>query len=191
MLEPRKIRQFLAAAIILAGISLVAVIAGKFSGGRTSAPPETGITTSADLALRKVTFTETKDGKRRWELLADSADYDRGAGITRLKGVRMQVAGDRNTGDIILTAKQADYNTESKDVRLSGNVLVRTQSGLEVATDAATYSNSSALVRTDMPVRIAIREMTVTGAGLELNTITRSLHILRNVEANLKGGAAR
>ncbi len=191
MLEPRKIRQLLALAIILAGISLVVVIAGKFSGAPKSAPVSTPLSGNADIALRKIHFSEMRDGSKKWELVADSAEHDRASGIARLSGVRMQVAGEPATGDILLTAERADYHTETKDLQLTGKVRVTTDSGLEVTMPKATYVNSLSLVRTDTPVRLTDKEMTVSGVGLELNTVSRSVRILRNVEANLKGGSGR
>lgn len=189
MLKLNKIRLLLALVIVLAGISLVVAILlevyrEKRPGERLSRLPK-----NIDVSLQKIHYTETKNGVRKWDLLADKAEYDKGREITRLTGVRLTVDGDRTTGDIILTADRADYHNKSRDVSLSGNIIAKSRAGMEFSTSHAEYVAARSMIKTADRVRFTDGKLTVEGIGMELMTDSRSVKILRDVTATVRPGS--
>jgi LPS export ABC transporter protein LptC len=191
MLKPNKIRQLLALVIVLAGISLVAAILLELYRKKRPAEPLFRLPKNVDVSLQKIHYTETKNGVRKWDLLADKAEYDKGREVTRLTGIRLTVAGNRKTGDISLTADRADYHNKTRDVKLFGNVVARSGAGMEFHTGHAEYNNARSMIRTADRVRFADGNLAVEGVGMELMTDSRSVKILRNVTATVHAGAGK
>jgi len=191
MIKRNKIRQLLALVIVLAGISLVAAILFEVYREKRPAERLSRLPKNIDVSLQKIHYTETKNGVRKWDLLADKAEYDKGKEITRLTGVRMTVNGDRTTGDIVLTADRADYLNKTRDVRLSGNIVARSGTGMAFSTGHAEYIAARSMIRTTDRVRFADGNLTVEGIGMELMTDSRSVKIVRDVTATVRSGSGR
>src|SRR4051812_13689621 len=116
MVKTNKIRQLLASAVILAGVALGITIAVKMYREKVPAPLSAGRFPAADASLEKIHYTETKQGKKCWDLVADTANYTKERDVTRLSGVRFVVAGNGETGDITVVADRANYHNTSGDV---------------------------------------------------------------------------
>lgn len=191
MLKLNKIRQLLALTIVLAGIWLVVAIAFKVYREKRPAGLLPRLPGNIDVSLQKIHYTETKNGVKKWDLLADRAEYDKGREKTRLTGVRLTVAGDRTTGDILLSAAGADYHNKTKDVSLFGNVVAKSATGMEFATERADYIAARSMIRTAARVRFTDGNLTVEGVGMEFMTGSRGVKILRDVTATVRAGGGR
>lgn len=188
MVKFNKIRQLLAFAIVLAAGGLAVTIAIKLYGVRGPARTPPRFNAAVDASLQKIRYTETKQGRQQWELLADKAEYDKDTESTRLSGVRLVMAGQAATGDLTLTADRADYHNKSGDVQLNGNVRARSVSGMEFSCDAANYQAKRALITAPDRVRFSNGMLSVEGIGMELVTTSRSVRILKQVSARIVPG---
>ena len=187
MQKSNKIRQFLAIAIVGAGLSLAVPIILKVY--REKAPlPAADRLPAADVSLQKIHYAETKMGKKRWDLLADRADYDKRKDLTRLAGVQLTVVSDGPEGDIKLVADHADYHIASGDLELAGNVKARSRSGMRFTTNTVAYQSARALITTADPVSFSHGMMAVEGVGMALDTNARTVRILHRVTANITPG---
>ncbi|MBT0654714.1 LPS export ABC transporter periplasmic protein LptC [Geobacter luticola] len=191
MICMNKIRLLLAVIIVLAGVSLVTTIALKVSSDKRQLPVPPGLPGNVDVSLQKIHFTETRDGVKKWDLVADKAEYDKVRDTTHLTGIRMVVTGDQQTGDITLTADRADYDNKSRDVKLAGRVKAKSASGMEFSSATADYVAASGLLRTPDRIRYADKNMTLEGVGMEMVTGTRNLKVLRDVTASIRSGAGK
>jgi len=144
-----------------------------------------------DVALRKVHFTETRDGIKKWDLVADQAEYDKGRDVTHLTGVRLVVAGGRATGDITLTAGRADYYNGTRDVRLVDKVVAKSDSGMEFTTESAAYIAARSVITTSSRVKFADGTLTVEGVGMELKPETKNIRVFNEVTAFITPEAGR
>jgi LPS export ABC transporter protein LptC len=185
MLKPNKIRQLLALAIIVAGGGLAATIAVKVYWEKRPGLKSGALSPTADVSLKKIRFTETKKGKKLWDLTADKAEYDREKEIARLTGVRLVVAGDGTMGDITLIADRAEYQYKSGDVQLAGHVDARSGSGMEFASDSAGYLAARSMIKAPGHVRFSDGMLTVEGVGMELATDSRRVRITHGVTARM------
>ena len=191
MLKSNKIRQLLAFGIVLAAVSLAITIAVKVYWGRRPGAATPRVPLAADIALRKIRYTETKKGRKQWDLLADKAEYDRVRELTRLTGVRLTVAGATSTGDIDLLADRADYYNKTGDVQLMGNVRAWSAAGMEFSSASAGYLAASSMIVTPDRVRFSDGMLTVEGVGMELMTVSRQVKIKQQVTANITPGNTR
>lgn len=185
MLKPHKIRQLLALAIVFSALSLVVTIALKVYWGRRHADTTARIFPTADISLQKIHYTETKKGKKQWDLLADKAEYVKEKETTRLTGVQLVLADYGATGDISLTADRADYRNKTGDVDLSGNIKARSASGMEFSTVSAGYNAARGVITTADPVRFTDGLLSVEGVGMELAIESRRVRIGGGVTAKV------
>jgi LPS export ABC transporter protein LptC len=188
MRKLKKIRHLLALAIIVAIFSLVAAIAVNMYQGKRSARTLPRLPQNIDLSMQQLHYTETRNGVKKWDLLADKAEYDRKSDLTRLTGIRMVIAGDRRFGELTLTADRGEYHNTTRDVRLIGHVEAKNATGMEFKTGHLTYSAARAVLQTTDRLRFTDSSMTVEGVGMELMTEKRNMKILSGVIATIRAG---
>jgi len=191
MQKLNKIRQLLALVIVAASMYLVTTIALKVARVKEPAEMLPRLAKNIDVSLQKIHFTEMKKQVKQWDLVADRAEYDKEKDLTRLGGIRLVVAGNRSTGDITLTADRGEYLTKTKDVRLSGNVVATSASGMEFTTSQAAYRGARAMIETPARVRFTNGKLTVEGVGMELFTETKRVRILHDVTATVHPGTRK
>ena len=186
MIKFNKIRQLLALFIIAASISLVAVIALKIYRGRLTKEMLRKLPRNIDLSLKQVHLTETREGGKKWDLVAEKADYDKVEGITHLRGnVRLVIAGGRSTGDITITGAHADYHNASKNVTMDCDVVATSESGMEITADSAEYIAERDVIVSSGRVRFTDGKLTLVGTGMELKLQTKDFRIMSDVTANI------
>jgi LPS export ABC transporter protein LptC len=191
MIKTNKIRQLLALFVVLASISLAAVIVLKVYRSKGQAELLRKLPQNIDVSLQKVHFTETRNGIKKWDLVADKADYDKSREVTHLTGIRLVVAGDRATGDVTVTAERAEYYNTVKDIGLVGRVEAKSASGMEFTADSMTYVAARSLLRTPGRVRFSDGTITVEGVGMEFTPATKNVRILKDVTARTLSGIGR
>lgn len=191
MTKSNKIRQLLALFVVVASLSLIAAIALKIYWGKGTEGLLRKLPQNIDVSLQKIHFTETGDEKKKWDLVADKADYDKKEEVTHLTNVRMVIAGDKSMGDITLTANRADYHNVTKDVTLNGKVVSRSASGMEFTTSSAVYNAARSVITSSRPFRFIDGRLTLEGVGMEFLTETKNLRVLSRVTAIIMPGAGK
>lgn len=188
MLKLNKIRHVIASVIILATLYLVVtlVLKANDSGKRKEGLPD--LPRNVDLSLKKIHYTETKDGVRKWDLFAETGDVDKKSEVTKLSGVRLVLPGDAKSGEITLSADHADYFNTTKDVNLYGKVEARSVSGMEFSTERALYKAVGSLITTADPIRFSDGRLTVEGVGMEFSVTNRDVKILHQVKTTIRTG---
>lgn len=188
MVNQTKIRQLLAWVIIIAVLALAAAIALKAYRGMRSGPVLPSLPKNIDVSLQKIHYTETKGGRKKWDLLADRAEYDKAGEMVRLTGIRLEVAMAGKTGDLVLTSRQADYHTRTRDVELIGNVVAKSASGMELTTGRIAYIAADSMLKTADRVKFTDAALAVEGVGMEFMLDTKRLKIMQRVEASYTPG---
>ncbi len=191
MQKLNKIRQLLASVIIIASISLAVAIILKVTRGRGPTEVLPQLAKNVDVSLQKIHYTETRQGVKQWDLLADKVEYDKGSDVTRLAGIRLVVAGNSQTGDITLTADRGEFLNKTRDVQLAGNVVARSASGMEVTTSQAAYRTARSMIESPARVKFTDGKLTLEGVGMELMTSTKKLRILHDVTADITPGGGK
>lgn len=186
-----NIRRFLAIVASLAALFVVATIAFRMQRGGAPARGVLKLPLQVDVSLQKVHYTETKRGVKRWDLSADRAEFNKQANTTSLTGVRLVVAGGAATGELLVTADRADYDNKTRDVVLQGNVHGQSSSGVEFSTSRVTYVAVRSQLETNEPVRAKDKGLQLEGVGMEFQTQTRKLKLMRDVSAVYRPQEAR
>jgi LPS export ABC transporter protein LptC len=183
MIKANNIRQLLALFVVVASLTITAVIVVKLYRGREQAELLRKLPRNIDVSLQKIHFTETKNGMKKWDLVADKADYDKKGEVTHLTGVRLVLAGDHDTGDITLTSPFADFYNITKDVRMEGKVEAKSVSGMEFTSDDATYFAARSMIVSAGRVTFTDETLNLNGVGMEFMPATKNVRILQKVTA--------
>lgn len=182
-----NVRNFLALAIVVLAVTLTITVVRNFKGG---APEEIieSLPRNVDLSLKKINYTETRDGARRWTLVADSAAHSVEGGITRIENIHMTFY-DKNMGDVVLTAEEGTMQTDSREVTVRGDVVVTTPRGYSLYTDSLLYREADRTISTEEPVRMVSERMEVTGVGMNFDVEDHRLVMLSDIQARLAAGS--
>ena len=188
MRNMNKFRQILAAVIIVTIAVLAWTLYLKLPELRKKAVSVSRLPHNIDISIRTVTYSETRDGVRKWVLEAQQADVAQKDNQIYLSNPRFVVYLQRQPGTVTLTAGRAVYELKSRDVTLTGKVVATSDAGMSVETEEVCYHAGRSLLSSDDHVRISHRNATVEGDGLEMHTVNGTVKILRNVRATLKPG---
>ena len=143
-------------------------------------------TGGADMQLKKIRFVEDKQGQKTWELEAESVDQYQEQNIMVLEDVKLTFYSKE--GRIIyLTGKQGKVYQDSKNVDLTGNVVLTSNDGYQLKTQSASYHHSEQTVSTPDPVEIEGEQIRMTGKGMLVNVEAKTFRILSQVKTHLKG----
>ena len=191
MITPGKIRQILALAIITATLAVAGAIALKAYRGMQTGPLLPSLPKNIDVSLQKIHYTETKGGVKKWDLVADKAEYDKVNELIRLSVIRLEVAGAGKEKELVLTADRGTYHTANKNVDLVGNVVAKSASGMVFTTGQAAYAADRSMVHTADRVKFSDGSLTVEGRGMEFLVAEKKMKILQDVTSSFIPGTGK
>jgi len=140
----------------------------------------------ADMQLKKIRFVEDKQGEKTWELEAESVNQYQEQNVMVLEDVKLTFYAKE--GRIIyLTAKQGKVYQDSKNVDVTGDVVLTSSDGYQLRTHSASYHHSEKMVRSPDPVEIDGEQIRLTGKGMLVNVEAKTFEILSQVKTQLRG----
>ena len=178
-----NVRNFLALAIVVLATTLTVTVVRNFKGGSPEEILES-LPRNVDLSLKKINYTETRDGKRHWTLVADSAAHTVEDGITRIENIHMTFY-DEDMGDVVMTAEKGEMKSASREVAVRGDVVINNPQGYSLYTDSLLYREAERMISTEEPVRMVSEKMEVTGVGMRLDVQDHTLVLLSDIQARL------
>ncbi|NOQ51261.1 MAG: LPS export ABC transporter periplasmic protein LptC [Desulfuromonadaceae bacterium] len=134
-----------------------------------------------DLALEQLHYTQTEEGRRRWTLDADKAEYQRQQGQVSLKTVQLTLFEAGRLGQVRLQADQGLLDQEERQVEVWGNVIIKTERGEQLYTERLHYDDQQRRLYTDEPVRLLSERMELTGIGMQVDLEQEQLLIKKEV----------
>jgi LPS export ABC transporter protein LptC len=115
--------------------------------------------------VRGLTYTQVKDGVRKWSLNARGGRYDENSGVVIL--FKPEVTFYQENGDIItVRGKEGQYDQKEQIVHLKGEVIARTKDGKYLETDQISYSEIEQVADTNSWVTVAGPGFKVIGKGM-------------------------
>lgn len=157
-----------------------------------SAEPNRGGAASPSISLRQVHMIETRDGSKLWEVRADQVEVNEREGFTVLTRVvrPIQIAFYSSQGQATCVADRATLDLTTKDVRLEGGVIARSEQGMELKTEQLRWNAASRRLQTDEAVTITRGGLVSRGRGLEAETDLERVRIFENITSQLRPVAA-
>ncbi len=168
--NPKKLKLFLLAFIVIA---LTAVITVFINYRRIQENPEkliSSLPVEANLSIGKIHQTSTKNGVKEFTLDAASAYYTASKKKVVLNDLSVTFFL-RNKQEVFLTANKGILKTDSKDIEITGNVIVINESS-RLFTEKIQYKHGLRLLLSKVPVKIIGNsyQLTADRMSLDLNT---------------------
>ncbi len=138
-----------------------------------------------DLQIKGFVYTEVGEGASQWEMKADTATYYRKKNLALFDRVQIKI----NMPDgksFILTADKGEMFTDTKDVKIIGNVVITSDTGDKFHTDYLNYNEEERKFFTDAPVTMENKFMKIKGVGLTLFIKKGQLKLSSMVKAKIK-----
>ena len=171
--------------VLIGGIALVRLL-GNLRANKGSKAVEKVSTQGADMQLKKIRFVEDKQGEKTWELEAESVNQYQEQNMLVLEDVKLTFY--TKEGRIIyLTGKQGKVYQDSKNVDLTGEVVLTSSDGYQLKTHSASYRHSGKVVSSADPVEIDGEQIRLTGKGMLVDVEAKTFKILSQVKTHLRG----
>lgn len=138
----------------------------------------------ADLKLDRITYTETREGKKEWELEAASAVYFKDKGTVDLNKVKATFFG-KNLETYVLMGGKARLNTQTKAIEVFDGVKIDSSDGYQVRTKTLKYQADTRELSTPDRVEMSGPQLRVEGVGLILDLERQRLRVLDQVTTTL------
>jgi len=178
-------RNLLALLIVMSVAALVITLVVNMSGDKPEELLDL-LPKQVDLSLEKVHYTQTEGGRRRWTLDADSAAYQREAGLISLQNVEMVFFEAGRFAEVKMTAAEGLFHQQEERVEVWGDVEIATDQDQHFFTEHLRYEQGSELVISDQEVRMVSPQLELSGEGFRLELGSGNMSLQRDVHARLK-----
>lgn len=141
---------------------------------------------NASISIGKVHHTATKNGKKEWSLVADSAHYIEKENRAIFEDLEVVFYMD-DGGEVNLTADRGYLQTESNDIKVEGNVLV--DNGIyRIETMALNYNHELRRLHTNDRVKVSGESFSLSADAVEVDLNTQKSEFNGNVKGILSEG---
>lgn len=140
----------------------------------------------ADLNIDKVHVVQNTKGVREWELWADSAKVYRQKGLTILKNLKLRFY-PKEGEPAYLTAQKGTMQNESRNIRISGDVIILASNGVSMKTDSLYFRSKEKRIDSDSRVLMEGTRFRLVGTGLEGKTDIGHYALKKKVSATIYG----
>ncbi len=179
MPDRRRIRSTLPAALLVA-----AVLAAGCGTGETPDRATNG-STALEREMKGFSLTQTHEGRRSWQLHAETAWRLPNDPDIRLRGVRLDFFDEKGDSTSHLTSRQGRVNEKSGDMSAEGRVTLITAGGDTLQTEEAAYRRDDDRITGPGFVRIAKPDRVLTGTGFTATPDLEDYKIHHDVHVTL------
>lgn len=138
--------------------------------------------TDADLKMDRVHVVQNKQGKKSWELWADTAKVYRKKDSTQMENIHLRFYS-KNGKIMDVTADQGQMENESRNIQLRGNVLIKSQDGVSMQTEALQFQPKEKKIGSKERIFVKGESFQLTGIGLRGRTDLGQYFLEKKVEA--------
>lgn len=151
--KPTKIKIVLLAAIVIGLGTIIAIYIDFRTDAKVVDRIEKSAEPDAALSVDKIQQTATRDGKKEWNLEASSGHLIDKTRQMVLKDVKVTFFLEDDS-EILLTADQGILKTNTNDMEVSGNVILKNNE-YKLLTDKLSYKHKRRVVFSKTPVKIS------------------------------------
>lgn len=185
MIKTRRKTAF-SVAILAAVLSLAAI----FAVGTLRKTPGKALlkvlSEKVDLEVKNVRYTEVGDSGMKWEIMADSARYQKKENLAFFENVTVRLVM-KDGSAFLLTGDRGRFQTVSRDMEIEGDVRIVSENGDRFTTDRIRYVNKGKLIETDRPVVMENRGARISGVGMVFSLEGKKVSLLSQVRASSGG----
>lgn len=171
-----------AATLIIVLVAFTGVIGYRhFSSQEKAKKIVSGAANNANISIGKVHQTSTRNGIVEWRLDAASMNYfaEKSQSLFQDLFVTFYL---KDRTEINLTADEGVLKTASKNMRVSGHVVVKNKN-YQLETEKLDYNHSKRIISARVPVKIIGDSFALTADSMSLDLKTK----LTVLEGNVKG----
>jgi LPS export ABC transporter protein LptC len=190
MRKPFLLKISVAAIVILLVIGWVLFSEWREPEEKKTSPSLKIVPEKVDVKADDVFFTEVGRGDVRYEIRAKTVTYQKKDNTADLEDVRVKIIMPSRQVYTI-TADRGSYDTNKKDISMTGHVAVKSDDGTLVTTDRLFYTDAEKKIHTTSPVTMINRDIEVRGVGLRLFVDKRQLTLLSQVKATISSRQPR
>lgn len=164
---------------------------------REPSPETTGTPATPDNANGKVGtqqmahgvhLVESRKGSSDWEMFSESAENTQGGGAWQLQKVKILFYNNEKV-DFVVTGDHGNIDSESKNIRIDGNVVTKSTNGYEFRTNSMVYYQALRTLSSPDEVKMLGppdshgQGLILQGKKLEANIDESLMKIQENVKA--------
>ena len=139
--------------------------------------------------LKNIHYIQNDPDERvKWVLDAEEVKFSKDRQIIFFHKFRLKLELENNDS-IELKGDSGDYNKNSNEINLRGNLVGRTHSGYMINTENIIYKQREGCLKTDNQVRIVGPFFSIAGKGLEFDLHEEKLKITSHVTTLIKQGS--
>jgi LPS export ABC transporter protein LptC len=186
----RKLKVAISIAIVSIGllvfVSLWINLKGKKALEEGEVLPKIS-TDGADTRMEKIHLVEDKHGQKTWELEAKSIQQYQGQNIMLIEEVKLTFF-TKEGRSFVISGNQGKVHQDSKDMELSGDVVLTSSDGYRLKTRSVSYHHLEKKVTTSDPVEIEGDLLRLQGIGMFVDMEAKIFKVLSQVKTQWKGG---
>ncbi len=133
----------------------------------------------ADISIDRIHQVSTQNGRKEWVLDAVSAKMIEFEKRLWLKELSM-IFYTKDGKEVHLTADEGFVNTQTRDINVAGNVVLKNEE-FELTTERLHYKSRSRKLSSKTPVKITGRSAILRGNTLQYDINTRNARLKGNV----------
>jgi LPS export ABC transporter protein LptC len=181
--KPKKLKIFLLATILIVLGGVIGIYIGFQQDSKVSESIPESVEPDATLSIGKIHQTATRKGKKEWSLEANSAHYVDKTSQMVLKDLMVTFFLD-DKSEITLAADKGILNTDSNDIEVSGNVVVKNKE-YKLLTERLNYAHDKRVLYSTAPVTISGPSAHLAADTISFDLNTKKVTLEGSVETTL------
>jgi len=147
----------------------------------------TDLISGEGLRLKNIHYIQDNpDEGVKWVLDAKEVRFSKDRQRISFKNFRLKLEPE-NSPSIELEGRGGDYDKDSSEISLWGDLHASTDNGYRIITEHILYSQKKGYLNTEEPVKIIGPFFTVTGQGLNINLGKETIRIMSHVTTLING----
>jgi LPS export ABC transporter protein LptC len=181
--KPKKIKIFLLATILITLGGVIGIYIGFRQDPQIAESVPESIEPDATLSIGKIHQTATRKGKKEWSLEASSAHYIDKTSQMVLKDLSV-IFFLKDNSEVTLTADRGILKTESKDIAVSGNVVLNNKE-YKLLTEKLNYTHARRVLYSSAPVIISGTSAQLAADSISFDLNSNKITMEGSVEATI------
>ncbi|MBL0714301.1 MAG: LPS export ABC transporter periplasmic protein LptC [Desulfosarcina sp.] len=137
----------------------------------------------ANIVLGEIRHTAVREGKKEWILEATSAHYSESSREAVFKDVKVTFFMD-NGEKVNMEGQKGIINTDSNDMRVSGNVRVQ-KDDYALLTEMIEYNHKTRHIASQSPIRISGRDFELRADAMQIDLASEKAFFNGAVEGQI------